>query len=97
MIVWQLDAGHLDKPLDINDRKVQKQPRTCPAARPKHTSVGPARTPKPREGDSTQMSSLLKGNPSGSDDCDDSKPMMKSIVLVDLDPASMHRIARQWN
>ena len=42
-IVWQLDAGDLEKPFDINDREVHIRTRTCPAARPPQTSSGPIR------------------------------------------------------
>ena len=53
-IVWQLDAGNLDKPFDINNREVRNSTRVGPVARPKQspirklnptTFIIPSRTP----------------------------------------------------
>ena len=40
-LVWQLDAGDLEKPFDINDREVHIRTRTGPTARPPQTSSSP--------------------------------------------------------
>ena len=95
-IVWQLDAGDLKKPFDINNCEVHIRTRTGLAARPSQTSSGPIRkfnlttliaptpTPQPMEINPTKKSYLLVGNPSTSDK---GKAPQKSVLLVDLDPS----------
>ena len=38
-IIWQIDAGDLEKPFDINDREVHNPARVGPATRPKQSFI----------------------------------------------------------
>ena len=85
----------MEKPFDINDRKIHIRTRTGPVARPSQTSIGPIRkfnlatltvltpTPQPMEINPTKKSHFLVDNPSTSDK---GKAPQKPVVLVDLDP-----------